>query len=88
MLAEQDAQVLRERLTAMLEQQPDDLVLGPVRTRIDHRLREQYVNGRAAAGEALDSERYFRLLDRLEAFVDEPPLAESARRRARNVVPT
>ena len=82
-----DAQVLRERLTAMLEQQPDDLVLGPVRTRIDHRLREQFVNGRAAAGEALDSERYFRLLDRLEAFVAEPPLAEPARRRARNVVP-
>ena len=36
-----DAQVLRQRLTALVDGQPAELVLGPVRSRLDDSLREQ-----------------------------------------------
>ena len=71
-----DAQVLRERLTALVDDQPDELVIGPVRTRIDDELREMFRGGRAAADQALDDTRYFRMLDRLEALVAQPPVVE------------
>ena len=82
-----DAQVLRERLGELLTAQPDELVLGPVRARLDAALTEKYTSGRATADAALSSDRYFHLLDRLERFVDDPPTDEEGRRRARDVVP-
>lgn len=82
-----DAQVLRERLTALVDGQPAELVLGPVRSRLDDSLRGRHDTGRAVADEALDSERYFRLLDRLEEFLDGPPFTGDARRPARTVTP-
>ena len=44
-------------------------------------------SGRAAADEAFDDERYFRMLDRLEAFVDQPPMAGNDPAPARKVIP-
>ena len=82
-----DAQVLRKRLTALLEQEPDDLVLGPVRPRLDEELGRQFRQGRAKADEALADSRYFRLLDRLEDFIAQPPLVEGARAPAEEVAP-
>jgi CHAD domain-containing protein len=82
-----DAQVLRQRLDDALTAQPDDLVLGPVRARLDTILAEKYTSGRATADAALNSERYFELLDRLELFVDDPPTDDAGRRPARGVVP-
>lgn len=82
-----DAQVLRERLMALVRQQPTELVLGPVQTRIDDELNLKFRKGRADADEALNSERYFRLLDRLETFLSAPPLNEKARGRAQKIAP-
>jgi CHAD domain-containing protein len=82
-----DAQVLRERLGTLVDGQPDELVIGPVRSRVDDELREMFRSGRAAADEAFDDERYFRMLDRLEAFVDQPPMAGNDPAPARKVVP-
>lgn len=83
-----DAHVIQIRLSTLLRQQPAELVLGPVQARIDDELTRKSRNGRAEADKALDGERYFRLLDRLESFLDAPPLTEPARGRAREVVPT
>ncbi|HEY0950875.1 CYTH and CHAD domain-containing protein, partial [Nocardioides sp.] len=82
-----DAQVIRERLGGLVEGQADILVLGPVTRRIDDDLRAAFRSGREAADEHLASSRYFRLLDRLEALLDDPPLLEDAARPARELLP-
>ena len=82
-----DAQVLRQRLTALVDEQPAELVLGRVSTRLDESLRRRYVAGLAVADEALDSERYVGLLDRLQEFLDDPPFTGDAWRPAREVTP-
>lgn len=82
-----DAQVLRQRLTALVDQQPPGLVLGPAVDRMNDELQEKYRAGRVHADEALDGERYFRLLDRLEAFLETPPFTDAAGTDAREVVP-
>lgn len=82
-----DAQVLRQRLTRLVEEQPAELVLGPVAERITEELQERYRVGRRHATEVLDGERYFRLLDALEAFLRTPPLNDAAGLDAREVVP-
>ena len=87
MAGARDAQVLRQRLTALVDEQPAELVLGRVSTRLDESLRRRYAAGRAVADEALDSERYVGLLDRLQEFLDDPPFTGDARRPAREVTP-
>jgi CHAD domain-containing protein len=82
-----DAQVLRERLLDAVARQPDLLVLGPVARRIDDDLRADFRSARTAALRELDGERYYRLLDRLEGFVDDPPFRPEADERARRVLP-
>ena len=82
-----DAQVLRQRLTALVDQQPTELVLGRVFDRITDELQEKLRAGRVHADEALDGERYFRLLDRLEAFLETPPFIDAAGIDARKLVP-
>ncbi|MGZ5404010.1 MAG: CHAD domain-containing protein [Nocardioides sp.] len=82
-----DAQVLRRRLSALVEQQPAELVVGPVVDRISGELQESFRTGRVQADEALDGERYFRLIDRLEAFLETPPFRDAAGSDAREVVP-
>lgn len=82
-----DAQVVRVRLLELVAGQPDVLVLGPVARRIDDDLRAAFHSGRAAADVELDGVRYFRLLDRLEEFLDDPPLLPDAGRPAGRVVP-
>ena len=88
MLAEaRDAQVLRERLTRLLDGQPEELVLGPVRSRLDDELRAKLKAGRVKVDAALNSGRYLRLLDRLEDFIEEPPANDEGRRRAHAALP-
>ena len=82
-----DAQVLRRRLTALLEQEPGDLVLGPVAPRLDVELGRQFRRGRAKADQALADPRYFRLLDRIEDFIAHPPLTDDSQSPADDVVP-
>ena len=82
-----DAQVLRQRLTTLAEQQPAELVLGPVVDRVTHELQGAFRAGQAHADDALNGERYFRLLDRLEAFLEDPPFTAAAAIDARDVVP-
>ena len=69
-----DAQVLREHLNRVITEEPPELVVGSVATRIDDQLSAAYQSGRERALEALDSDRYLRLLDALDELIDAPPL--------------
>jgi len=82
-----DAQVLAKWLDEVVAGQPAELVLGPVTRRIDGELGERYQSGRAEAAVALDDDRYFRLLDRLDAFLAAPPLTARASDSARSRLP-
>ena len=81
-----DAQVLREHLSEELAEQPADLVVGPVASRIDDQLSAAFQSGRERALESLDSARYLRLLDALDELVESPPFTEEADAPAKKAV--
>lgn len=82
-----DVEVMHARLTAMVAAEPPELVLGPVQRRIDLLLHRRYAAAHADVVDALDSDRYLRLLDRLDALVLDPPFSERARLPADDVLP-
>jgi CHAD domain-containing protein len=82
-----DAQVLLERLDELVESEPPELVLGPVRQRLESTLGRSGREGRGRVLAALESERYFRLLDALDALVAEPPPLALGREPAASVLP-
>ncbi|MDQ1746719.1 MAG: hypothetical protein QOD07_982 [Frankiaceae bacterium] len=63
--AARDNEVLLARLQRDLDALPVELVLGPVRARIDAHLGGDLVRARIAAAETLETERYLALVDRL-----------------------
>lgn len=81
-----DAEVLRERLLASLAEEPDELVLGPIAARITAALLADHRAAHAELLLALDSDRYWALLDVLDALAQDPPFTESAAGRADEVV--
>lgn len=81
-----DAEVLRERLLAEIADEPADLVLGPIASRVSTELQAEHQKAHAELVVALNSARYFRLLDRLDALVLEPPFTADADRKARKVL--
>lgn len=82
-----DAQVLREHLLALLVEEPAELVIGQVPRRIDDELTAAYQAGLDRARRALDSERYFRLLDAVDELVAAPALRPEADEPVREVLP-
>ncbi|WCI09186.1 CYTH and CHAD domain-containing protein [Arthrobacter sp. OVS8] len=68
-----DAEVMHARLKDMVAEEPGELVMGPVARRVDLELGGAYQEAHAKALEALDGQRYFRLLDALEAMIAAPP---------------
>lgn len=81
-----DAQVLLEHLRAQVEREPAELVLGPVVQRLERELGAETASGREQALSALDTERYFRLLDTLDHLVGSLPVNARASARAPRVV--
>jgi inorganic triphosphatase YgiF len=82
-----DSEVLLDRLGRELDELPDELVIGPVRTRI-----QQVVGGNLAAGsgavmQALRSERYIVLLERLVDAAWEPMTTPEAEAPIMEVMP-
>ena len=69
-----DAEVLAERYEAVLDELPEELVRGPVRERLVEGARRRYRSGWRKSLAAMRSQRYFRLLDALEALVAAEPL--------------
>jgi CHAD domain-containing protein len=73
-----DLEVIRDRFAGRLDGLDPELIVGPIRRRLGEDLlaREQEAYGRAR--EAMSGERYFALLDGLDALVADPPLTPLA----------
>ena len=81
--AARDAEVLAERYQRALDTLPSDLVRGPIRERLVEGARRRYQTGLRRSLIAMRSQRYFRLLDALDAWVAESPVAASGEEAAR-----
>lgn len=69
-----DNEVMLARLERLIDEQPADRVLGPVRKRITRTLKKRYENAHAAAMTFMTSRRYYALLDSLDALVHDVEL--------------
>lgn len=83
-----DCQVQGRRFAAALDAMPEEVILGPVRSRIRNELRAIELPARTRLSEAMDSQRYRRLLAALRRWRGEPPVdqripAKALRTRAR-----
>jgi CHAD domain-containing protein len=81
-----DTEVMLGRLRELVSAEPPALLLGPVAQQIEENLGAVHHEARAAGLAALDSDRYFRLLDALEAFLAHPPLTVAAGRGSRQTI--
>ncbi|MBP2472582.1 inorganic triphosphatase YgiF [Crossiella equi] len=82
-----DTEVMHERLVAHIEATPLELLLGPVRARVDGHYNHAWAQARKNVLAALDGQRYLDLLCRLEHVLREPPPTRLATRPARDVLP-
>jgi CHAD domain-containing protein len=67
-----DAEVLGGHLQANMDRLPVEQVIGPIRARVQGHFASAGAEARAAVLAALDSQRYFALLDDLEQLVASP----------------
>src|ERR1700761_1104877 len=81
-----DNEVLPERIEAQLKQAPVELVMGPVQARLREHFAPLGAQSRRDLLAALDSERYFALLDELDQILAEPPLGPDADQPARKAL--
>lgn len=81
-----DAEVQQARMLDHLDELPDELVLGPVRRRIEERLGGERLRGHDAVLVALRGQDYLMLVEDLIDFVADEPTA-AGRRPARRVLP-
>ncbi len=82
-----DAEVVHELIRGLLDEVDPVLVRGPVRARVDKELHQRFVTTRTELLAAMTSQRYFDLVDRLEAFALAPPWTDPAHEQARRVLP-
>jgi CHAD domain-containing protein len=82
-----DAEVVHQRLADLVAEQPVELVIGPVMRRIDDDLRRSYRTAHERSVEAMESERYLSLVDRLDSLVADPPWTPKASRPVNAVLP-
>ncbi|MFM9919303.1 CHAD domain-containing protein [Lacisediminihabitans sp. H27-G8] len=85
--AARDLDVIAARLAGRLRTESQPQIIGPIGERMSHQLSEDTSAAKAVLLESLDSARYFRLLDLIDAFVADPPLRESANGAAAAVLP-
>jgi CHAD domain-containing protein len=81
-----DAEVLSGHIEAELKQAPVELVMGPVQARVREHFAPLGAQSRKAVLAALDSERYFALLDELDQILAEPPLGPDADQPAKKAL--
>jgi len=82
-----DSEVIHERLAAAVAREPVELLLGPVVARIDGDLGPAYREAHDRSVEAMRSDRYFALVDQLDALVADPPWTPVAQEPAHQVLP-
>jgi CHAD domain-containing protein len=85
--AARDGEVLPGHLLASLDTVPVELLIGPVRARIQGYFAPRRASAREEVIEALGSRRYARLLAGLDRLALDPPLGPQAADPARDVLP-
>jgi CHAD domain-containing protein len=82
-----DLEVLRQRFTDAVARLDPDLVLGPVSARLTRHFAPLEATAHQNSVAALDSDRYFALLDSIDALLAAPPLTPLAAERATKAMP-
>lgn len=82
-----DTEVMAERCAAMLDELPDELILGPVAAALTRSFQRRQADSRQVALAALDSDRYLVLHDMIDALLADPPYTRAAARRGRRELP-
>jgi CHAD domain-containing protein len=82
-----DAEVLERHFEAALAELPVELVIGPAKARVTMHFAPEQAATRKAVLKALDSRRYFRLLDELDRLVEDPPQTPAATAAADEILP-
>jgi len=85
--AARDGEVLDAHLRTGLRQAPVELRIGPVEARMQGHFASARAAARTGALAALDSDRYFSMLDDLDRLLAEPPFTATAARPAAEVLP-
>ena len=85
--AVRDLDVIAARLAARLRAESVPQVIGPIAERISHQLAQETSAAKTVLLDTLDSTRYFRLLDTIDAFLADPRLSKSAAGAATDVLP-
>ncbi|MGI8535932.1 MAG: CHAD domain-containing protein [Mycobacteriales bacterium] len=81
-----DVEVMHARLRELIASQPEELVMGPVLSRVDLVIGGRYRHAHERVVGELDGPRYLRLLEALEALATAPPFQDRARGPAREVL--
>jgi CHAD domain-containing protein len=85
--AARDAEVLRDRMTAALHHEDQEVHLGPLGDTVDTDLSQAYRGAHDELLQALDCERYHQIVLELDRLVIAPPLTDKAARPAAKVLP-
>jgi CHAD domain-containing protein len=85
--ATRDAQVLRQRIAALVSADPDRQAVAVLGHQIDARLEHESEGGRVEVLTTLDGDRYRQLTSALRSFILDPALGADAARPAAHVVP-
>jgi CHAD domain-containing protein len=85
--AARDTEVLQATFQAALATTPAELVLGPAKARVSVYFAPQEEAAREEVRSALESQRYFRLLDELDRLLHAPPEAAATAAPAGEVLP-
>ena len=80
--AARDLEVTRAQLVALLDAEPPDREVASARDWLEEQLDAEHAAALASGLAALSSDRYFRLLDALDAFLVSPPLTTQAQKNA------
>ena len=82
-----DGEVLSDYLLTRIADTPTELVMGPVAARVRAHFAPREAEARRAVLAALDSQRYFSMLDELDGLLENPPLTAAAAERADDALP-
>jgi CHAD domain-containing protein len=82
-----DAEVLEQYFEEALAGTPVELVIGPVQARVTAHFARAHAAGREAVLEALDSPRYWGILDDLDRLLEDPLRTAVATAPAREILP-
>lgn len=85
--AQRDAEVVHQRLTKMIATESFELTQEPASRRINAQLDADLRASRFTVVQAMDDERYFRLLDAFDALLVAPPLTDLAFTPAQKIIP-